>query len=250
MSPVTGTFSQPRRRVTAVVAVLLLVAAAVASIALWPAPRTGPPPVGGILFRASYTPRGLKAFDGAQEVAPDRIRIVRAPGGRSGNAARFEVGPRDRIGDTAPRAELVKLTNEREGDERWYRWSTFFPESFPTGNPHAFVTWTQWRASDESDSHSNFMLWGDELQLRFNGIRWRERLQKGVWHDVVYHVKWSSDPRIGFIELWFDGRHVLHRTPLRTLKAGTTTYLKQGLYKSEALPDAYILHSGLTVSRH
>jgi hypothetical protein len=210
----------------------------------------GPPPVGGILYRAEYSARGLRQFDARQEASPGRIRIVAAPGGRSGRAARFEVGPEDGIGNTSPRAELVKMTHDREGAERWYRWSTFFPKSFPTSNPRAFVTWTQWRASDESDSYSNFMLWGDELQLRLNGIHWRQPLVKGVWHDIVYHVKWSSDPTRGFIELWFDGRHVLHRTSMRTLKAGTTNYLKQGLYQSSAVPKAYLYHSGLIVSTH
>jgi hypothetical protein len=210
----------------------------------------GPPPVGGILFRADYSVGGLRAFDARQEARPDLIRVVGAPAGRSGRALRFQVGPDDGIGNTSPRAEVIKLTHDGEGVERWYRWSTFFPTDFPTSNPNAFVTWTQWRASDESDSYSNFMLWGNELQLRLHGIHWRQRLVKGVWHDVVYHVKWSSDPKKGFIELWFDGQHVLHRTSMRTLKAGTTNYLKQGLYQSHALPTAHLYHSGLIVSRH
>jgi hypothetical protein len=228
--------------------------ALVAAVAIAPGASSAedsdpPPPVGGVLFNVDYAGLGLRAFDGIQEVAKDRIQIVPAPGDRAGQQAiQFDVGPRDTIGKTSPRAELVKLTRESEGTERWYRWSTFFPTDFPTSNPNAFVTWTQWRASDESDSYSNFMLWGNELQLRLNGIHWREPLVKGVWHDIVYHVKWSSNPDVGFIELWFDGRHVLPPKSMRTLKAGTTNYFKQGLYHSRALPAARLYHTGLTIS--
>ena len=42
------------------------------------------------------------------------------------------------------------------------------------------------------------------------------------WHDFVLHVKWSSDPSVGFVEIWYDGQHVLNRTSVQTMYRDNT----------------------------
>jgi hypothetical protein len=252
-----------RKRLGVVAAVVVLLAGALAlSAALGGGdddpPRRGaaapedppppPPPAADATFRGDFATGDLSQWEVAQTVSDDRIQVVPAPGRRKGVAARFTVTPADSIGGTDPRAELAADLDEPEGSERWYRWSTFVPEDFPTTFPDAFVTFTQWRAKDESDSYGNFMIWGDELQLRLEGVHWRAPLVKGRWHDFVYHVRWSGSPQVGFIELWFDGDHVLPRKPMATMRPGVRNYIKQGLYKSREIPSATIFHAGLTVS--
>jgi hypothetical protein len=34
----------------------------------------------------------------------------------------------------------------------------------------------------------------------------------GRWYDFVFHVRWSSEPSMGFVEAWISGVHVLSRT--------------------------------------
>ncbi len=54
------------------------------------------------------------------------------------------------------------------------------------------------------------------------------QLNKNVWYDFVYHVRWSSKPD-GFFDAWVNGNRVLsHRGP--TLYAGQGVYLKLANY--------------------
>jgi hypothetical protein len=198
-------------------------------------------PSNGLLFSPSYASAGgLGSWDLLQEAAPGRISIAPNPTQPSQTAARFEVQPTDSIGDTSPRAEVGKYLGEKSGEERWYGWETYFPENFPTNYPNQFITFTQWRAVDESEDYTSFMLWGENLELRREGTKWSTKLTKGIWHKFVYHVRWSPDPTVGFIELFYDGQLVLPKTYVRTM-GGTVAnpvqnYVKQGLYKSEEIP--------------
>jgi hypothetical protein len=206
---------------------------------------------GTLLHDNGFDRAGLAEWSGAQRVAPDRISLVGAPVAEGRVAGRFEVRPGDTIGDTAPRAELTLDTMEPEGAERWYAWSTYFDPAFPTSFPNSFVTFTQWRAKDESGTFGNFMLWGDRLELRRGGTRWSAPLVKGVWHRFVYHVKWSPDPAVGFMELFYDGRPVMPKVHVATMAgrpgAAVRNYFKQGLYKSYEMPTGVVFHDGLKI---
>jgi Polysaccharide lyase len=193
----------------------------------------------------------LSQWEVAQEVAPDRITVTHSPVRQGSYAARFEVRPGDNIGDTPTRAELAQDLHQQEGEDRYYRWFTYFPETFPTNYPDSFITFTQWRAKDESAAYSSFMVWGEDIELRREYTRWSTHLTKNVWHEFVYHVKWSPDPNVGFIELWYDGSLALSRTYCKTM-AGTPghavgNYVKEGLYKSDEVPGAVLYQDGFTV---
>jgi len=72
---------------------------------------------------------------------------------------------------------------------------------------------------------------------------------RGVWHDFIAHIKWSSNASVGFCELWYDGQHVASRTFGATLFPGTWVYLKQGLYRDNTIaPTAVVFHDGMTVA--
>jgi hypothetical protein len=203
---------------------------------------------GSILWRGDFETGDLSQWEVIQRVAADRIAVTRDPRAQGSYAARFEVRPGDNIGDTSPRAELAANLGEREGEERYYRWYTYFPPSFPTGYPNSFITFTQWRADDESDAYSSFMVWGHRVELRRGGTRWSTRLTKGVWHKFVYRVRWSPAPRVGLIELWYDNKLVLPKTHTRTMAgspgAAVGNYVKEGLYKSEEIPTGVLYQDG------
>lgn len=199
-------------------------------------------------WRGDFETGDLSQWDMIQRVAEDRIEIAQDPKRQGNYAARFEVGPYDNIGDTDPRAELAARLGEQEGEERYYRWFTYFDEDFPTEYEDEFVTFTQWRALDESDAFTSFMVWGDEIELRRDGTRWSTPLVKGVWHEFIYHVKWSPDEDVGFIELWYDGELVLPELRVQTMAgspgAAVGNYVKQGLYKEEGMPTGVLYHDG------
>jgi hypothetical protein len=216
-------------------------------------PRPAPQPETtstSLPWHGDFETGDLSQWETWQEVAPDRITVTQNPVRQGSYAARFEVKPGDNIGDTPTRAELATDLHEQEGEERYYRWYTYFPESFPTNYPNSFITFTQWRAKDESDSYSSFMVWGNQIELRHDGTRWATTLTKGVWHKFVYHVKWSPDPNVGFNELWYDDELVVPkvRTSTRAGSPGAAVgnYVKQGLYKSDDIPTAVLYQDGFT----
>lgn len=202
----------------------------------------------GLLWAGDFESGDLSQWEVRQTVAADRIQIAQDPTRQGNYAARFEVRPGDNIGDTAPRAELANFLEEQEGEERYYRWFTYFDPAFPTQYKNSFVTFTQWRAMDESDAYTSFMLWGDRIELRRDGTRWSTPLVKGVWHEFIYHVKWSPDPDVGFIELWYDGQLVMPRTYVDTMAGSpgdaVPNYVKQGLYKADEIPTGVVYHDG------
>lgn len=215
-----------------------------------PEPEPEPEPSLGPIsdWHGDFETGNLSQWEVVQEVAPDRITVTHDPVRQGNYAARFEVRPGDNIGDTPPRAELATDLHEKEGEERYYRWYTYFDPSFPTEYPNSFITFTQWRAKDESGAYTSFMVWGDQIELRREGTKWSAPLTKGVWHKFVYHVKWSPDPNVGFIELYYDGQLVLPKTYVRTM-AGTPghaigNYVKEGLYKSEEIPTGVLYQDG------
>ncbi len=38
-----------------------------------------------------------------------------------------------------------------------------------------------------------------------------------VWHQIALCARWSTDPAIGAVDVWFDGKPVVTRAPARTI---------------------------------
>ncbi|HEY9022755.1 MAG TPA: heparin lyase I family protein, partial [Burkholderiaceae bacterium] len=82
---------------------------------------------------------------------------------------------------------------------------------------------------------------------------WTGTLYRGVWYDFVFHVKWSPDPTVGYVELYVDDgsggglKLVTPRRAAQTQFAGTgnTNYLKVGLYRDVSIkPAGIVYHDG------
>lgn len=185
----------------------------------------------------------------AQEVSADRMTVITSPVRQGGYALRVEVRQGDDpIDSSGNRAELVWTEPEVEGNERWYAWSTLWPDDYPSAD--TWQLFTQWHHSGNSGSPPvEFYVRGEELRLRLNAstVVWTAPLTRGVWHDFLFHVKWSSDPAEGFVELWYDGELVLPLTYGANMFAGQDNYLKQGLYRNEIISEVGVLfHDGMT----
>ena len=199
-------------------------------------------------------------YSGAQTVSDDRIQVVDDPVDEGRYAARVEVRQGDEwLGSGGNRAELRHFTGENEGDEKWYGWSTMFADDYPATD--GYQIFTQWHATEGGTQPPViFDVSDEEIQLRTvesdadgnpsdSVTHWSVPLERGVWHRFAAHVKWSSDPDVGFIELWYDGEQVLPPTRVATLIPGYANYLKQGLYRDDAIePTAVLYHDGMTVS--
>jgi hypothetical protein len=180
---------------------------------------------------------GIQALQGPADVVQDRVRD-------GAYAARFEVRPNsDPNADGGDRSELLYDTQEDEGDESWWAWSTYFGDDF---NPNPDTHWnifTQWhhngstgQANVNFEVNTRYAPW--KIQMRtFGGQADKNQqiflladLERNRWYDFVFHVRWAPD-NTGFVEVWLNGVPVVPLTHRPTTYAGEGVYLKQGLYR-------------------
>lgn len=199
------------------------------------------------------------------QAIPGDAAVLSPPDGSPGLAARFAVhSGDDPINSTGERAETrasQEQTDGYEGHESWYGWSTYFPSDFnpPTGSWNIF---TQFHETNADGCPPNIAFQADtsksptRIKVRVRGGStalckpssdriWRPAtLMTDTWYRFVVHVRWSSDPAVGFVELWLNGQRVVPLTALATLYVGQGSYLKQGFYRSDSSLTSVIYHRG------
>jgi len=206
-----------------------------------------------VVWRGDFETDDLFQWSSVDGLA-SRLTVVPSPVRQGSYALRVEV----RSGDFASygnRNELVRDVPETEGMDRYYAWSTMFDASYPIAN--TWQVFTQWHHSGCCGSPPlEFDVDGQTLSLSRNPppgsgstIRlWSTPLVRGVWHDFVLHVIWSSNPDLGFIELWYDANKAIDGKAVQTLFPGMVNYLKQGLYRDSSITAVGVVyHDGMTV---
>ncbi|HEX8704106.1 MAG TPA: polysaccharide lyase [Myxococcaceae bacterium] len=209
------------------------------------------PAVAGVVWRGDFETGTRSQYSAAQMVSADRLQVVSSPvaEGRYALKATVIQGD-DPINSSGNRNELVYLSNETAGAEYYYRWKVMFATDFPS--VRTWQLFTQWHHDGCCGSPPvEFFVNGEELRLRLtNSVdAWKAPLVRGVWHEFIFHVKWSPDPAVGFIELWHNREKVVPRRGLATMYAGTKNYLKLGLYRNETIaPVGVVYHDGFTMA--
>lgn len=127
-------------------------------------------------------------------------------------AVRFTISPFDEKISDGTRAELRDMHEAVNGEMTWYRFGTLLPENFPIDADHRLVL-SQWheRVREGGDSlrpplshrlwNGRFVvtLWNKdriaELGLEGDGqiLFDLPQLERGVFHDFVYKIRWSPD---------------------------------------------------------
>lgn len=212
-------------------------------------------------WRGDYETGDLSQWRGAQAL-PGRITIVRSPVREGTYAARFVVRPGDKpINASGERTEVFTHTGESEGSESWWAWSTLFPDEF---DPHADTEWnvfTQWHQTGRTcvqptSFHVDTEARPATVALRVSGgslsacrPAYERRfvlaeLDRNRWYDFLFHVRWSADPDVGFVEVWLNGLPVVPKTHTATLYSGMGVYLKQGFYRGRYPRPTVVYHDG------
>lgn len=219
---------------------------------------SGPLP-GRVIFRGDFETGGLDQWDGSQEVARGRIRVIRSPRAQGGYAARFEVRNGDNPIGFGDRAEVQVASAEREGTERWYDWRIRFAPSFPSSRGWQLVT--QWHSSLDGSPPVAFYVQGDRIYLQIwkhdaRGrpvaspvIPWEGPLRRGEWQRFRMHARWSGSDRRGFVQLFVNGRRATGVVRSRTLYPGQPNFLKIGYYRQSGIrAPGIVYHDGMTVT--
>ena len=138
----------------------------------------------------------------------------------------------------------------KEGLETYYAWSFYFPE--PLAKCRQDIGY--WEQRGASRRTINVAVIGDQLQLETvfaTGTDFRPQFTTTVtarqWHRIAWHIKWSQDPNVGFVEGWYDGEPAMARTPHRTLLDATDIFAHVGFLRNDdgaacnyAVQDMYV----------
>ena len=260
--PVVAVPARPRRhRVLLVLAAAIAAGAAVAAAPAAGASATAIP--GHTVVRGDFETGNLNQWSGIARVRTSSVRLVRRPVRQGRYAARFEVRDGDNPIGYGDRAQIQIGTNEREGQVRWYSWSTRVSRGFPSYR--SFQVLAQWHAKANGSPPLAFFAEGDRLVLKVHrhagpgallNIRdiWRGPLRRGAWRDIKLRVRWSGSDSRGWVELWIDGRRQRfddrsRRRRIRTMYPGVDNYFTMGYYRQSGLSrTGVVFHDGFRMT--
>jgi hypothetical protein len=202
------------------------------------------PAVAGVVWRGDFETGDRSQYSSSQMVSADRLQVVTSPVGEGRYALKATVKQGDDpINSSGNRNELVYQSNEAAGSEYYYRWKVMFAPDFPSVN--TWQVFTQWHHDGCCGSPPvEFFVYGEQIRLTITDsvTPWSMPLTRGVWHEFIFHVKWSADPAVGFVELWHNREKVLARRTLATMYAGSKVYLKLGLYRSDTVTQTGVVY--------
>ena len=155
-----------------------------------------------------------------------------------------------------------------DGQENWFAWSTMIGRGsrLEVGGWNNLTAFHHTNVENPCPAPDHFAVtnargwwwlrldsWGGPTDFKtcLNPYRrtWTfMRILPGRWYDIVFHVKWSPDPKVGFVEVWINGKRVLPLTHAATLYAGDAVYLKQGYDGGGAPGQTTVYNDGTTLA--
>ena len=208
-------------------------------------PTTEPPPPNpaNVAFACTFVLGPLECGFQEQAKVPGRASLVStARDGLTGVRLHTEPGDNNVTGSGEMERDDLWLTQAAtdgyEGREQWWAHSFYLPSDFVIPGWHNYVFF-DFHNTAQGGGQANFHVLNRNGVLTFQGYGGATNsanpfsapigpIQKGVWYDFVYHVKWSSGSD-GYFDAWVNGvKKLSHRGP--TLYAGQGVYLKLANY--------------------
>lgn len=134
------------------------------------------------------------------------------------------------------------------GDETWTAMSIYLAPNFPAYSAWSLVV--QWKEPNAGTPPQQIGLQNERFNIRGAGsVSPRPLLDlgpivRGQWIDFVVHQKWSSDPTVGFVEVYRNDVLVRPLTHLKTMEDGSAPlFLSVGEYRDLSNSGTAILYS-------
>lgn len=203
----------------------------------------------------------LSQWCNVNEAVKGRITVVDSPVAQGNHAYRFQLNNGDSIFGT----ERVTLSQQCEGryeidgQEKYYGWAVMLPNEYPFNTSWSLVV--QWKGIHTgsppiqlSQTSGNWQLTYRPTASSSNTVKWKTPVNKGQYEKFVMHVKWSTDPTVGFIELWYNGKLVVPKFYTSTIHLDggvpVKNYVAMGLYRDATIStDVILYHDAFTVGR-
>jgi Polysaccharide lyase len=196
----------------------------------------------------------------------DRVHEVNSPVAQGRRSYRIDVkdgddsyGERCELGQANPTRAGFPLFHE--GDERWIGYQMYLPADMDTNpgrDPHNWTVIMQFKqlgslgtpAVSMDFQENRFILMNSDTNHESSGCNWwwEHPVVKGRWIKFLYHIKFSPDKSVGWLELYadLDGnglKQELGRTPMWTMKVDNNghtvdSHARIGLYRDPEISGA------------
>lgn len=216
-----------------------------------------------IIWRGDAETGDLSQWCNAHQAAPGRISVVTSPVVQGGYAYKFILNNGDSVFGTERvvlnQANPECANTKWETGERYYGWSVMLPADFPINSAWSLVA--QWKGVHTGSPVIQLGLANDKWRLLYrpttsspNILKWETPVKKGQYESFVMHVNYSTDPQVGFIELWMNGVLVVPKFYTSTihLSGGVPAqiFVEIGLYRDSGISSNVVLfHDGFTVGK-
>jgi hypothetical protein len=166
-----------------------------------------------VLFDGDFK-NGLSAWPSI--IHKERISVVDDPIlGSARKVAKLTVYDGDTGPTENPRAQLEGPAMMNKGGEYWVGWSTLLPSDFPTWLPSngwlAFESIYGPPYAGAGPMATRVYNGSSQTEIRYSRSDtygydnpWRTAINRGHWTDFAWHVKLSSDPSVGFVEIYMN----------------------------------------------
>jgi len=193
--------------------------------------------------------------------SPGRIHSIQSvsePRGSGETSLRFELRKGEHYSDLFGKTSFRSEVNARDfppiGSARWYAFSILIPDDFPIEDNRLVLA--QWHGADKkylgeaprspvlafryskgcfsiTVNHSPCRIIRDTKAVEAKTLFQTEQFPRSAWNDFLVQAKWSylND---GFVNVWWNGRQVVHYSGPVGYNDDFGPYFKFGLYRGDS----------------
>lgn len=200
------------------------------------------------LWGGGYETANLSEFQNAPWNFVNTAAVVDSTIAYSGTySGKYQIVGGDSRCETVPNFRPIV-----EGDDLYFSLSTYLNPGFPVNT--GWQVLYQWKNDGTGsppleltvrENSSVFRVdggWGHPSGPRLSGID-AGPVITGQWIRWIFHIRFSSDPTVGYVDVWRDGVNIVsgfHPTG-GTLYPGLNSYVKNGYYRNTSITTTGIL---------
>jgi hypothetical protein len=203
-----------RARRSSVVVAMMIAAAGCAT------PRPHPSPARAPRWRGDFETGNLAQW--SYLLNPRGLSVVDSPAAQGRHAVRVEITERDLWPNGLNRVEVQYKpppTTLAEGRRSCFAWRFYLPAPLSEAR-HQIGYWESYPSYKQIMS---FEVRGQTIafvtRMPSERVHWTApgAVTAKVWHQLATCATWSTDPAVGLVDVWFDGKQVVARGAARTL---------------------------------
>ncbi|WP_437944029.1 polysaccharide lyase [Sorangium sp. So ce281] len=168
----------------------------------------------------------------------EHISVVTSPVLQGTRAGKVQLTNDARWSNGIKRVELnhkPAAARTAEGAQTYFAWSFYLPEALAADPPTQIG---YWESENSYSQMMSFEVVGQHISFATrkpdNKVHWEAdgAVTPGVWHRIALHIRWSTNPNQGSVDVWFDGEQVVTGGKAQTLADNNAHFTQIGLLRN------------------